>query len=201
MFPGCVDVGHQGTIILSATSSKASRRFCLDADTADGPLGLVIVERHIEITHEERDVGLQTLQTFNQRKLLFRLNRILWWQQGNSIYFLPPNKIRRRKLGLKAALNIIFFLLTRPYWACVTRESATLRKTFILRGELPLRFLAASSRKTTSRHQCSWFSIDQCFLTELANSWTSVRDVMKYLVHSWDLSPCIITYFPGIMTI
>ena len=47
------------------STAEAARRFRLDADAADGPLGLVVVERHTEITHEESDAGLQSLQTLN----------------------------------------------------------------------------------------------------------------------------------------
>ena len=86
--------------------------------------------------------------------------------------------------GLRAALNIIFFLLKRPYFAWFNRASACLRNTFMLSGDLSFLALDASSRNITSKHQCSWFSIDQCFLTALANSPMSVKDVIKYLVNS-----------------
>ena len=65
MLPARVDIGHKGTIVLSSISAEPARRFRLDADAADGPLGLVVVERHTEITHEESDAGLQSLQTLN----------------------------------------------------------------------------------------------------------------------------------------
>ena len=65
MLPGRVNIGHKGTIVLPASTAEPARRFRLDTDTADGPLGLVVVERHTEITHEESDAGLQSLQTLD----------------------------------------------------------------------------------------------------------------------------------------
>ena len=70
------------------------------------------------------------------------------------------------------------------YWAWETRFSAVLRKTLSFYGELSFLALEASSRKTTSRYQWSWFSIDQCFLIESANVSRTVSEVIKYLVNS-----------------
>ena len=81
---------------------------------------------------------------------------------GNSIYFFVRKKILRSSSGLSEALNMRFFLLIRPVLAWLTRESAVLRRTFILSEELAFPALAASSRKITSKHQWSRFSIDQC---------------------------------------
>ncbi len=54
----------------------------------------------------------------------------------------------------------------------------------MLSGDLSFLALVTSSRDITSRHQCSWFSIDQCFLTALAISPVSVSEVMEYHVAS-----------------
>lgn len=120
-------------------------------------------------------------------KIILTASKIIL--QGNSIYFWGETeerskRISRKSAGSRAALNISRFLLMRLYWAWETRFSAVLRKTLRFSGELSFLALEASSRKTTSRHQWSWFSIDQCFLTESANVSRFVSEVIKYLVNS-----------------
>lgn len=74
-------------------------------------------------------------------------------------------------------------MLIRPCRTCETRFRAVFRSMLRLSGELSFLALDASSWKITSRRQWSWFSIDQCFLTESANSFMSVSDVIKHLVN------------------
>ena len=104
--------------------------------------------------------------------------------QGYSIYLLIPNSTSSISSGVIAAINRIRFLLTRPYLALLSRDSAFFLRTFMHSGELSFLALAASSRNITSSDQCRLFSIAQWLLTALANSFTSVRVVMKYLVCS-----------------
>ena len=108
---------------------------------------------------------------------------------GNSIYFWAETeagskRMSRKRVGSRAALNMKRFLLIRLYCAWETRYSAVLRRILRFSGELSFFALEASSRKITSRHQWSWFSIAQCFLTAPANSFRSISVVMKYLVNS-----------------
>ena len=81
---------------------------------------------------------------------------------GNSIYFFLRKSTSSRTSGLSADLYIIFFLLTRPYFAWFRHINAVFRRMFMFSGELSFLARDASSRKTTSRLQCSWLSMDQC---------------------------------------
>ncbi len=51
---------------------------------------------------------------------------------SNSVYFYAGNSISSSTVGLSAALNIIFFLLTRPYFSFSTSDNAVFRIIFIL---------------------------------------------------------------------
>ena len=57
-----------------------------------------------------------------------------------------------------------------------------MRRTFRLSGDISFLALELSSSKITSRHQCSWFSIDQWHRTAWAKRGSSVSEEMKYRV-------------------
>lgn len=57
---------------------------------------------------------------------------------GQQHLLFREKRMYINKLDSKAALNINFFLLILPYWACDTKFRAVLRRIFVLSGELLL---------------------------------------------------------------
>lgn len=67
-------------------------------------------------------------------------------------------------------------------WQFLQRDRATLQRIFRFKGDISFLALEVSSSKITSRHQCSWFSIDQWHRTAWAKCSSSVSEEMKYRV-------------------